>query len=452
MDSDAPGDPEVTSLDGTSLGRRLMRLGLPDTAAGLAAVVGASSPGTAVEGSLPTLPRYYTAGEDAAAALVYDRGQGEQGAEAAVVEERSEPKAPAEVPPEFRGLIGKRVGNFVLSSVLGQGGMGGVLLAEHPALGKQVAVKFLSRMLASMPEMSARFLEEARSAASLQHPNIVDILDFGELDGQPYYVMEHLVGSDLSKVLGRRKRLSPGEVAEYLKQIGSALEVAHARGIVHRDLKPANVFVVDGSPLRVKLLDFGIAKVMDSREGAALTQSGQVMGTPSHMAPEQAMGSDREIGAQTDLYSLGVILYEMLTGRPLYAHESPVVVMMMHIRDPFTPIRQVAPEVPEAVARVVERCLAKSPERRPPSARELTQAFVDALRTKGGRPRPRSRMRPRPRPRSRMRPRPHRRPPLASPSRPPLPPPRLPPPPRPTRRRSTRSSQGCRRRATSRRS
>jgi HD-like signal output (HDOD) protein len=294
-----------------------------------------------------------------------------------VVQERK--GGPDDVPPEYRELLGKRVGNFVLSSVLGQGGMGAVLLAEHPALGKRVAVKFLSRMLASMPEMSARFLDEARAAASLQHPNIVDILDFGELDRQPYYVMEHLPGSDLSKVLARRKRFAPDEVGAYLEQIGSALEVAHRRGIVHRDLKPANVFVREGSPLRVKLLDFGIAKVMDSRAGAALTQSGQVMGTPSHMAPEQALGAIREICPQTDLYSLGVILYEMLAGRPLYAHESPVVVMMMHIRDPFVPVREVAPEVPPEVARVVEWCLAKSPDKRPPSARDLVQAFAKAL-------------------------------------------------------------------------
>jgi HD-like signal output (HDOD) protein len=283
------------------------------------------------------------------------------------------------VPPEYQSLIGQRVGNFVLSSMLGQGGMGAVLLAEHPALGKRVAVKFLSRMLASMPEMSARFLDEARSAASLQHPNIVDILDFGELDRQPYYVMEHLPGTDLAKVLAKRKRLPPEEVGAYVEQIGSALELAHARGIVHRDLKPANVFVREESPLRIKLLDFGIAKLMDARAGAALTQSGQVMGTPSHMAPEQAMGAVRDICPQTDLYSLGVILYEMLTGRPVYAHESPVVVMMMHIRDPFVPIRDVAPDVPPAVARVVEWCLAKVPAKRPPSARELVRAFAQAL-------------------------------------------------------------------------
>jgi HD-like signal output (HDOD) protein len=288
---------------------------------------------------------------------------------------------------DYRELIGQRVGNFVLSSVLGHGGMGAVLLAEHPALGKRVAVKFLSRTLASMPEMSARFLDEARSAASLQHPNIVDILDFGELDRTPYYVMEHLAGSDLSKVIAKRRRMPPAEVGVYVEQIGSALDLAHSRGIIHRDLKPANVFVRDGEPLRIKLLDFGIAKVMDSSAGAALTQSGQVMGTPSHMAPEQAMGAVRSICPQTDLYSLGVILYEMLAGRPLYSHESPVVVMMMHIRDPFVPVREVAPEVPEPVARVVEWCLAKAPEKRPPSARELVKAFAQALRESAAPPR-----------------------------------------------------------------
>ncbi len=282
--------------------------------------------------------------------------------------------------PELAQLIGKRVGNFVLSSVLGQGGMGAVLLAEHPALGRRVAVKFLSRMLAAMPEMSARFLDEARSAASLQHPNIVDILDFGMLDHQPYYVMEHLQGADLSRVLATKRRLPPEEVCAYLLQVGAALELAHARGIVHRDLKPANVFVREGAPLHIKLLDFGIAKLMDGTAGAAMTRSGQVMGTPSHMAPEQALGAVRDIGPHTDIYSLGVILYEMLTGKPLFEHESPVVVMMMHIRDAFVPIRTLAPEVPERVASLVEGCLAKRPADRPASVQMLVRSFVESVR------------------------------------------------------------------------
>lgn len=283
-------------------------------------------------------------------------------------------------PKDLADLRGKRVGNFVVSQFLGQGGMGAVFVAEHPALGKQVAVKFLDRWLASRADTAKRFLEEARLAAALQHPNIVDILDFGELDGCPYYVMELLLGSDLSRVVAERKKRSPREVGEYLRQIGAGLDAAHARGVVHRDLKPANVFVLAGEPLRIKLLDFGIAKVMSATAEGAVTLSGQILGTPSHMAPEQALGQARDIGPATDLYALGAILYELLTGRPVFQHESGVALMMMHIQAPVVPVRELAPEVPEAVARVVEKCLAKKPEDRPRSARELAHVFLTGLR------------------------------------------------------------------------
>jgi len=286
-------------------------------------------------------------------------------------------EAVTEIPPEFHELIGKRVGNFVLSAVLGYGCTGAVLRAEHPALGKQVAVKFLGRMLASAPDVADRFLAEARTAASLQHPNIVEILDFGVLDRQPYYVMEYLKGVvDQHGSHQAQPRLALEDVADYVRQIGGALGYAHARGIVHAGLKPANVLVCEGAPRRIKVTDFAIAKVMGHRAGA----QAQIVATPSHMAPEQALGATQDVCARTDLYSLGVILYELLTGRPLFAHESPVVVMMMHIRDPFTPIRDIAPEVPEAVARIVESCLAKKPENRPGSADEVTQAFALAAR------------------------------------------------------------------------
>ncbi len=280
---------------------------------------------------------------------------------------------------EARELLGRRVGNFVISHVLGQGGMGTVFAAEHPALGRQVAIKFLSRSLASVPEMTTRFLDEARVAAGLRHPNVVEILDFGELDKRPYYVMEMLEGEDLAAIMTARQRFDATEVGAYLAQIGAALDAAHAHGVIHRDLKPANVFVLKGESLQTKLLDFGIAKLTDARLAASRTRSGQVMGTPSHMAPEQAMGAVRDICAQTDFYSLGVIMYEMLTGRPMYVHESTMVVMMMHIRDPFEPIRSIAPEVPEGVAQAVEWCLAKLPAQRPGSARELVEAFQTAL-------------------------------------------------------------------------
>jgi serine/threonine protein kinase len=192
--------------------------------------------------------------------------------------------------------------------------------------------------------------------------------------------MELLLGSDLSRLVAERRKLPPRVVGEYLRQIGAGLNAAHERGVIHRDLKPANVFVLAGEPLRIKLLDFGIAKVMSATTGGAATLSGQILGTPSHMAPEQALGQTRDIGPATDLYSLGAILYELLTGRPVFEHESGVALMMMHIQAPVVPVRELAPEVPEAVARAVEKCLAKKPQDRPRSARELTHAFLSGLR------------------------------------------------------------------------
>ncbi len=275
-------------------------------------------------------------------------------------------------------LIGKRLGNFVISRVIGQGGMGAVLMAEHPALGKQVAVKFLSRQLAVSHDMNDRFLGEARMAASLQHPNIVDILDFGELDDRPYYVMELLHGMDLAQAIKQRGRFGVEETGAYLAQIAAALDLAHGRGVIHRDLKPANVFVLKGSPLRIKLLDFGIAKSLaPSNEWQSRTQSGQILGTPTHMAPEQVLGSTNEIGPHTDLYALGAILYEMLTGKPVFEHHSAMMLMMMHVRDAFTPLRDLVPEVPEHVARTVERCLSKVHGARQTSAGDVLRQFLD---------------------------------------------------------------------------
>ena len=217
--------------------------------------------------------------------------------------------------------------------------MGEVVAADHPALGRTVAIKFLSRRLSADPTIAVRFLSEARTMANLRHPNIVDIFDFGELDGRPYYVMELLEGADLEAVMAARGRFAPQQAEPYVKQICAALEAAHRQNVVHRDLKPANIFVLGGEPPRIKLMDFGIAKILTADAAAkGRTGTGQVLGTPSHMAPEQALGDGEKICAQTDLYSLGVILYQMLAGRPLFDHPSPVMLMLMHVQEPFVPL------------------------------------------------------------------------------------------------------------------
>jgi HD-like signal output (HDOD) protein len=289
-----------------------------------------------------------------------------------------EPLAPPESASGDR-WIGRRIGNYIVDRPLARGGMGSVYVARHPQLGREVAVKFLAQDVSSQPELAARFLAEARVTASLNHPNIVEILDFGELDGELYYAMELLRGKSLRAVMREQGRLSGAAMQPYVEQICRALEAAHAAGIVHRDLKPANVLVLEGEPLRLKLLDFGVAKLMTS--GPAQTRAGQVLGTATHMAPEQALGDPTRVTPQSDLYSLGVIAYEMLTGAPVFQHESDVMLMVMHVRDAVRPIRERAPDVPDAVARLVEACLAKDPAARPAGARALAEALARALAT-----------------------------------------------------------------------
>lgn len=263
-------------------------------------------------------------------------------------------------------VIGKRVGNYVVERTLAQGGMGSVFVARHPALGREAAVKFLGHDFEAPPELTKRFLDEARITASLRHPNIVDIFDFGELDGRLYYVMELLEGCDLSGLMRKRKRVGAIEAVDMLIQIASGLAAAHAVGVVHRDLKPANVFVLDGEPQRLKLMDFGIAKVLSS--ASEHTSYGQIMGTPRYMSPEQALGQVDRISPQSDIYSLGVIAYEILTGQAPFEHESPVMLLVMHVRDAARDVTTLVPDCPTDLSALVASCLKKDMADRPASA------------------------------------------------------------------------------------
>jgi serine/threonine-protein kinase len=277
-------------------------------------------------------------------------------------------------------LIGRPVGNYVLCEQLGAGGMGAVYLALHPKIGREVAVKVLAPHLSHQPQIAERFLVEARAVARIRHPNVIDIYDFGALDdGRLYYVMELLEGCELRTVLERRRKLSPLELWPYLEQICAGLQAAHDQGIVHRDLKPENIFVVAGKELRVKLLDFGIAKLLESEDGPSRTTTGMVIGTPRYIAPEQAAGKPALVSPRTDLYSLGVILYLALGGRPPFEAEINAILIAMHIADTPRPLRELEPTLPEAIAALVERCLEKEPSRRPASAVALAQAFRAAL-------------------------------------------------------------------------
>jgi serine/threonine protein kinase/HD-like signal output (HDOD) protein len=275
---------------------------------------------------------------------------------------------------DISDLNGRQIGNYVIERPLARGGMAVVYLARHPGLGREVAVKLLSPEYQGDAELNARFLQEARVTATFHHPHIVEIYDLGETEGRAYYTMERLVGVDLAGQLLKHGRFSPGEVAQYLTQICDALDAAHQCGVVHRDLKPGNIFVVDEQPLCLKLMDFGIAKVKEARRPTG-TRRGEVLGTPAYMAPEQALGNVDAISVTTDIYALGIILYEMLTGRLPFHADSDLMLLTMHIRDAPPPMAELVPTLPPALIELVERCLAKDPGERPGSAWELALEF-----------------------------------------------------------------------------
>lgn len=283
-------------------------------------------------------------------------------------------------------MIGQRIGNYVITAPLQEGGMSTVYVAEHPEIGRRVAVKVVSAALSDQADAVDRFLAEARAISRLDHPSIITIYDFGRTErGQLYYVMELLRGRELAALMAERGPMRSHEVLPYVQQVCVALQVAHDHGIVHRDLKPENVFVLDREPLALKLLDFGIAKIQgrDGETNPNRTVAGMVMGTPFTIAPEQAAGRPDLISARTDLYSLGAVVYWMLAGHPPFASEATALVLAQHIRDPPPPLSRVAPHVGPVVAELVERCLAKTPAQRPASATELSVAFAAAVAADG---------------------------------------------------------------------
>jgi len=257
-------------------------------------------------------------------------------------------------------LVGSMVGSFRIQRLLGRGGMGTVYLAEHPVIGSKVAVKFLHESMCTSPELVGRFYDEARAVNLIGHENIVGIYDLALLPPSRYYiVMEYLDGSQLS-ALQRAGRLPPAVALEILLQLTDALRAAHGRGVVHRDLKPENVFLLQrhGSPHFVKLVDFGIAKLAD-RQTQGRTAAGVIIGTPEYMAPEQC--DNRSIDRRTDVYALGVMAYEMATGRlPFTGQGVPQLLLAQLTRTPPLP-RQVDPSVSPALEQIIMKALAKSP-------------------------------------------------------------------------------------------
>lgn len=257
-------------------------------------------------------------------------------------------------------------GKYRIVRLIGDGGMGSVFEARHEVLGSVVALKFLHTELARRPGLASRFLQEARVSASIQSAHVTRVTDVDQTpDGAPYLVMELLIGENLQQVLDRTNKLNRDQAVDYALQILSGLEAAHALNVVHRDLKPDNVFVTNsnGGPI-LKLLDFGIAKLRESREYQhGLTRPGSVMGTPEYMAPEQLYAADR-VDHRADLYSLGAILYEMLTGsRPAYGDDATQIVAQV-VQGNVKPLRELDSTLPEGLAVVVHRALDPDKNRR----------------------------------------------------------------------------------------
>jgi tRNA A-37 threonylcarbamoyl transferase component Bud32 len=283
-------------------------------------------------------------------------------------------------------VIGKHINNYEVVSLLGEGGMGTVYLAVHPIMGRKAAIKVLKPELARDESLVGRFFNEARAANAIRHPNIIDIIDVGLTpdDNVPYMLMEFLEGESLAGRLDRVRPLPIDQAVEITLQTASALAAAHSKGIVHRDLKPDNLFLVPdemvGNGERVKVLDFGIAKLRDDMRGSSMkTRTGAIMGTAAYMSPEQCQGLIERIDHRTDVYALGVILFEMLCGGPPFVSEGFGDIIIMHVmKAPENPqLRN--PAIPDNVAAAILRALAKSPDDRFQSMLE----FQAALRTHG---------------------------------------------------------------------
>jgi serine/threonine-protein kinase len=256
--------------------------------------------------------------------------------------------------------------------------MGAVYVGRHPLIDRKVAIKILRRELAADQALVERFINEARAANVIRHPNIVEILDVGTLaDGLPYIVMELLAGESLAQRLERVGRLGVGQAIHFAVQATSALAAAHAQGIVHRDLKPDNLFLSPASPATaparevLKVLDFGIAKVRRDFSSSKLTSTGSLMGTPTYMSPEQCRGIPGEIDHRTDIYAMGAIVYQMLCGRPPFVSEGVGDLLIMHLSQAPAPVRSFNPNVPAHIEQAVLAALEKDKAARPQSMEDL---------------------------------------------------------------------------------
>jgi eukaryotic-like serine/threonine-protein kinase len=266
-------------------------------------------------------------------------------------------------------LIGER---FRLEEKVGSGGMSSVYRAFDPTLERRVAIKMMHRDISSDPDQLERFRREARAVAQLNHPHVVTVIDAGEDEGAPYIVFEYVEGETLKERIRRLGRLPIDEAIAYAIEIGRALECAHAHKLVHRDVKPQNVLIdPDG---RAKVTDFGIAR---SLEAQGLTATGRVLGTTDYVSPEQALG--HEVTEQSDIYSLGIVLYEMLTGEAPFKADTQVAVAMKHVREPMPDAQRRRPEISATLAAVVERATAKETQNRYATVDDMVHDLEEVL-------------------------------------------------------------------------
>ena len=274
-------------------------------------------------------------------------------------------------PTESDAIAEKRFGGYTMLEHLGKGGMGDVYKAVQPGLERVVALKILPSLLARNSEFSERFLTEAFAISRLQHQNIVTIYDYGEVDGQKFIAMQYIQGTTLSKLIQQEKKLDYARIISIAKQICRGLKYAHQNEIVHRDIKSGNIMVEPGD--KVFISDFGIAKVVDA---PSITTTGMAMGTPEYMAPEQCEGG--MVDGQSDIYGLGVILFEMVTGRPPFLADTPLAVAYKQVHETPPLLSKKAPDVPPRLELIAAKCLKKQKSERYLNADELLKDLDSA--------------------------------------------------------------------------